>query len=304
MNNAAMSPATAMSGPRAWILAVRLPTLPAAVVPVLVGTALAIGHHQFRPLVFITILAASLLIQIGTNFANDYFDFRKGADTAERLGPVRISSGGLASPNTVLRAALGAFGVASIIGLYLVFVGGWPILVIGLAAIVAGIAYTGGPAPFGYHGLGDVVCFAFFGVVAVAGTYYLQTGAFSQPAFLASLPVACLVTAILVVNNIRDIDTDRAAGKMTLAVRLGRRGTRREYLALIVAAYAVPFAMAATGVTPWWLFWLPLATLPLAVSLVKVVANRVDGRSLNVALKGTGRLHLLFGALFALSLLK
>jgi 1,4-dihydroxy-2-naphthoate octaprenyltransferase len=269
-----------------------------------VGASLAAGEHHFRPVVFAATLAAAILIQIGTNLANDYFDFRKGADTAERLGPVRVASSGLVRADAVLRAAVGAFGAAALLGVYLIVVGGWPILAIGMASIVAGIAYTGGPLPFGYYGLGDLVCFLFFGVVAVTGTYYLQTAHFTRPAVLASLPVACLVTAILVVNNIRDIDTDQAAGKVTLAVRLGRRGTRVEFIGLLATAYAALFAVGATGTTAWWLFWLPLATLPLAVSLSKVILRRVDGPSLNVALRGTARLHLLFGVLYALTLLQ
>lgn len=290
-------------GIETWLIAARIPTLPAAVVPVLVGTGLAIGHRHFRPAVFVATLAASLLIQIGANFANDYFDFHKGADTPQRLGPKRITAAGLAKPEDVLRATIAVFGAAALIGVYLALVGGWPILAIGIASIVAGGAYTGGPLPFGYRGLGDVVCFVFFGVIAVAGTYYLQTGSFTTASIVASLPVACLVTAILVVNNLRDIETDRAARKMTLAVRLGRRGTRVEYIVLVTAAYAIPFAMVIMEMSRVWMFWLPLSTIPLAVSLCKVVSRR-GGPALNVALKGTGKLHLYFGFMFALSLLR
>ena len=272
-------------------------------VPVIVGTCLAAGHHHFRPAVFAATLLASLLIQIGTNLANDYFDFQKGADTEDRVGPVRITSAGLASPKNVLTATCLAFGLAACLGIYLIYVGGWPILVVGVASIVAGIAYTGGPLPFGYRGLGDIVCFIFFGLIAVVGTYYLQTGSINGSAFLVGIPVACLVTAILVVNNLRDIDTDRATGKMTLAVRIGRRGTQIEYAFLVAVAYLSPFAIAARGITPWWLFWLPLVTLPLGISLVRVIFERAHGKSLNVALKGTGRLQLAFGCLLALCLL-
>jgi 1,4-dihydroxy-2-naphthoate octaprenyltransferase len=269
-----------------------------------VGTGLAIGRHHFRPVIFAATALAALLIQIGTNFANDYFDYQKGADTPARIGPTRITSAGLATPRTVLRATIIAFGSASLLGVYLVVQGGWPILVVGILSILAGVAYTGGPIPFGYHGLGDAICFLFFGVVAVSGTYYLQAGSLSASAVLASIPVACLVTAILVVNNVRDIESDRTAGKMTLATRLGRQGTRVEYGLLLAVAYLFPILLAARGATPWWLFWLPWATVPLAISLMKVVSHRIDGRSLNVALKGTGRLHLFFGVLFALSLTK
>src|SRR5579884_860971 len=196
---------------RDWIAAIRVPTLPAAVVPVLVGTALAVAGRHFRPGVFVATVAASLLIQIGTNLANDYFDFQSGADDHTRVGPRRITAG---RGETVLRAALATFGAAAALGVYLSIVGGWPILLIGLASILAGIAYTGGPYPLGYHGLGDLFTFVFFGVLAVCGTYYLQTGSLSSVAVLASVPVGCLVTAILVVNNIRDADTDRVAHKM------------------------------------------------------------------------------------------
>jgi len=287
-----------------WIKAARVPTLPAAVVPVLVGTALAIGGHHFRPGVFAATLVASLLIQIGTNYANDYFDFRKGADTPDRLGPLRITSAGLVAPERVVTGAITCFALAGGIGVYLITVGGWPILVIGVASILAGVAYTGGPFPFGYYGLGDVICFFFFGMVAVMGTYYLEAGGVTSFCWLAAIPVACLVTAILVVNNLRDIDTDRAAGKMTLAARMGRPGTRIEFMALLLVAYASPFALAIAGATTWWLFWLPLTTVPLALPLMRAVGTRVDGPSLNLALKGAGRLHLVFGFLLAFSLLK
>ena len=217
-------------GPRAWVHAARPPTLPAAIVPVLVGTALASGHGV-RIATFVATLAAALLIQIGTNFANDYSDFKKGADTAARLGPTRITAAGIVTPQEVRRAAALAFGAAGLIGLYLVYAGGWPIALIGLASIAAGAGYTGGALAFGYYGLGDLVCFVFFGVIAVAGTYYLQAGTFAWNAILASVPVACLVTAIRLVNNVRDIETDREARKMTLAVRLGRSGTGRVHRA-------------------------------------------------------------------------
>lgn len=292
-----------VAGPKAWIQAARIPTLPAAVVPVLVGTALALGRHYFRLVPFVMTLLASLLIQIGTNLANDYFDFKKGADTETRLGPTRITSAGVVSPARVLQAAGLTFGLAGMAGIYLSFVGGWPILVIGVASILAGVLYTAGPAPLGYHGLGDVICFAFFGMVAVVGTYYLQTRSVIPAAFVAATPVACLVTAILVVNNVRDIETDRAAGKMTLAARLGRRATRMEYTLLMVGAYLCPIVMAVLGMVSWWSFWLPLITLPLCISLVKIVSTRVDGPSLNGALAGTGRLHLAYGVLFAITLL-
>jgi 1,4-dihydroxy-2-naphthoate octaprenyltransferase len=288
-------------GARVWLLAARPATLPAAVVPVLVGTAAGLhGLHVFNLQILIPTLLAALLIQIGTNFANDVFDFHRGADTAERLGPLRVTQGGLVTPRQVLIATYFTFGVALLIGLYLVSIGGWPILLIGVLCLIAGLTYTGGPWPFGYHGLGDLVCFIFFGVLAVVGTAYLQRLEITPLDLWAAIPVGCLVTAILIVNNLRDIDTDRQVGKMTLAVRLGRRGTRLEYALCVAVAYLVVLGLGASSVVgAWW--WLPLLSLPLAVWLIRYV-GRTEGRPLNQALKRTGQLHLLFGLLFAAAL--
>ena len=282
---------------RVWLLAARPQTLPAAIVPVLVGTAAAVPPDQLRLLPFLAALAAALLIQVGTNLANDYFDYRKGADTAERLGPPRVTQAGLIAPERVLRATLLTFGAAALLGLYLVAVGGWPILAIGVFSIVSGMAYTGGPWPLGYHGLGDLFVFVFFGLLAVAGSAYLQADAVRPIVWLAALPVGFLVTAILVVNNLRDVDTDRAAGKRTLAVRLGRAGTRVEYTALVLGAYATLLLLLALdgGGRP---LWLPLLTIPIAAALLRAVW-RDEGRALNASLKRTAQLHMLFGALFA-----
>jgi 1,4-dihydroxy-2-naphthoate octaprenyltransferase len=285
---------------RVWVLAARIPTLPAAVVPVLVGSAVAWTAGQFRPWPFVAALVASLLIQIGTNLANDYFDFRKGADTAERLGPVRVTQSGLVRPQTVRTATIVTFGLAALIGIYLSVVGGLPILVVGLLSIAAGVLYTGGPYPLAYHGLGDLTVFIFFGLVAVIGTAYLHTGEVTTFAIVSALPVAALVTAILVVNNLRDIATDRAAKKRTLAVRLGPGGTRAEYLLLLSIAYLVPLASWLLLDIPRG-FWLPWLTLPLAIHLMRVVL-RHEGRPLNAALAGTGRLHLAFGILWAIGI--
>jgi 1,4-dihydroxy-2-naphthoate octaprenyltransferase len=291
----------APTGARIWLLAARPATLPAAVVPVLVGAASGMrAAHELHERVLIATLVAALLIQIGTNFANDVFDFRRGADTAERLGPLRVSQAGLVSPRQVLVATCVMFALALLIGIYLVSVGGWPILLIGVLCLVAGLTYTGGPWPFGYHGLGDLVCFIFFGVLAVLGSAYLQSGEIEPLDIWASIPVGCLVTAILIVNNLRDIDTDRQTGKMTLAVRLGRRGTRLEYAACVAIAYFAVLWLGVNGVVgPWW--WLPLLSLPLGVWLVRYV-GQTEGRPLNQALKRTGQLHLLFGVLFATAL--
>ena len=288
---------------RVWLLAARPATLPAAVVPVLVGTALAVAGGRFQLGPFLAALIASLLIQVGTNLANDLFDFQKGADTDARLGPTRVTQSGLIPLATVRAAMIATFAAATLIGIYLVAVGGWPILVIGLLSIISAVAYTGGPWPLGYHGLGEVFVFLFFGVLAVTGTYYLQTGTVTGLALAASVPVGLLCTAIIVVNNVRDIDTDRAAGKRTLAVRIGRPATRLLYSACLAVSYLVPLALWLFGpLTP--LALLPWATLPLAVPLARLVASETAGPPLNGALKGTGRLHLLFGLLFALSLLR
>ncbi len=287
---------------RLWLHAARPPTLPAAVVPVIVGTALAIGQGWFRAGPFVAAFVAALLIQIGTNFANDLFDAEKGADTPARLGPLRVTGSGLITPAEVRRAMILTFALATLIGVYLVLAGGWPILVIGVLSIISAVAYTGGPWPLGYHGLGEVFVFVFFGLLAVTGTYYLQTGTVDGLAVAASVPVGLLCTAILVVNNVRDIETDRDAGKRTLAVRLGRPATRALYVACLAVSYLVPVLLWLAGpLTP--LALLPWATLVLAVPLVRTVSTVTAGPPLNRALGGTGRLHLWFGLLFAVSLL-
>lgn len=291
-----------VSASKAWIVALRVPTLPASVVPVIVGTAAAFSQGFFRLDCFIGALAASLLIQTGTNLANDFFDYHSGADTDQRLGPVRLIQSGVVSANQVLLAALGSFGLAALIGLYLVYVGGLPILLIGLASILAGIAYTGGPYPIGYNGLGDLFVFVFFGLIAVMGTYYLHAGHVTWLALWASIPVGLLVTNILVVNNVRDIETDRAVGKRTLAVRIGRRATRVQYVSSLIIAYIVPLGLWLSGANSW-LFWLPWLTAPLAYQAVRGVTGSTDGKVLNLMLKRTGQLHLVFGLLFAISML-
>jgi 1,4-dihydroxy-2-naphthoate polyprenyltransferase len=282
---------------RVWLLAARPATLPAAVVPVIVGTGAALhGTHTFNLSVLIPTLLAALLIQIGTNFANDVFDFRRGADTPDRLGPLRVTQGGLVTPQQVLVATYVTFGLALLIGIYLVAIGGWPILTIGVVCLMAGLLYTGGPWPFGYHGLGDLVCFLTFGLLAVLGTAFLHTQHLTSLDVWAAIPVACLVTAILIVNNLRDIDTDRRVGKTTLAVLLGRTGTRLEYLLCVGLAFVVAIGLGLAGMVGFW-WWLPLLSLPLAAWLVRYV-SRTEGRPLNQALKRTGQLHLLFGLLF------
>lgn len=280
----------------AWLIAARPKTLSAGVVPVLVGTACAHAAGAIAIGPALAALAGALLIQIGTNFANDVFDFENGADTAERVGPVRAAQAGLLTPAQLRAGMIAAFGAAMAVGAYLVWVGGWPIVAIGLASIAAGVAYTGGPYPLGYHGLGDVFVMAFFGFVAVCGTAYAQVGHVPALAWWASVPVGALATAILVVNNVRDRDTDARAGKRTLAVRLGRRAGVAEYAVLVAAAYAVPVALAASG-SAWLL--LPCATAPLALVLVRRLATTAPGPALNPLLGASARLLALHGALFA-----
>jgi 1,4-dihydroxy-2-naphthoate octaprenyltransferase len=287
---------------RLWLLASRPATLPAALVPPLVGTAAVYADVGLpRPAAFLAAVICSLLIQIGTNFANDYFDFKKGADTAERLGPTRVTQSGLIAPGQVLAATAITFGLAALLGLYLVAVGGLPILLVGILSILSGVAYTGGPYPLGYHGLGDLFVFVFFGLVAVVGSAYLQTLSVAPVAVLAAIPTGFLVTAILVVNNLRDADTDRRTGKMTLAARFGRRVARIQYGALVLGAYPFPLLLPLVD-TNARAQWLPLVTLPLGLALVRTVARSSEGSVLNKALKQTGMLHLVFGLLFTVGL--
>lgn len=279
-----------------WILASRPATLTAALVPVAVGTACAhaVGGLRWAPA--LAALFGAMWIQIGTNFANDVFDAEKGADTEDRLGPTRAVASGLISPASMRRAMVLAFGLATVAGVYLVTVGGWPIVAIGVASVLSGIAYTGGPYPLGYNGLGDLFVMIFFGFVAVAGTAYVQVGHVPTLAWLAAVPVGSLATAILVVNNLRDRETDVRVGKRTLAVRFGRRAAIAEYAALMIVSYAVPFLLWARGASLWVL--LPLVTLPIGVALTLQVARR-EGRPLNATLASTAKLLLGFGLLFA-----
>jgi 1,4-dihydroxy-2-naphthoate octaprenyltransferase len=291
--------APAPNARQAWVLAARPRTLPVSVGPVLVGTAVAYAGGGVRWLPALAALAAALLLQIGSNLANDLFDFEKGADTERRLGPPRASQMGLLSSAQMRAGMCAVFGGACVVGAYLVWIGGWPIAVVGLVSIAAAVAYTGGPWPFGYRGLGDLAVFVFFGVIAVVGTAYLQLGVVSGAALAASLPVGCLATAILVVNNIRDVETDAEAGKRTLAVRLGRSGAVWEYRLLLFGPFAALPLYAATGVSSLAVL-APILLLPLALRLDRAVATRVDGPALNEALAGTARLGFLFCLLFAL----
>ena len=283
-----------------WLLAARPKTLPAAAATAITGSAAAFYSGKFQPGPALACLLGALLLQIGANLANDVFDYYRGADAQERLGPLRVTTAGLLRPGQVLAGMWLVFGLAALLGVYLALVSGWPVLLVGLACILAAVAYTGGPFPFGYYGLGDLVVFIFFGPVAVCGTYFVQAGDVTWLALVCSLPVGFLITAILVVNNLRDIATDRAAGKQTLAVRLGASGARWEYALCLAAAYLAPLIFMLPGWLPLWsgLYWL---SLPWAVRLVREVWQG-EGRPLNQALAGTGRLTLVFGVLFSLGL--
>jgi 1,4-dihydroxy-2-naphthoate polyprenyltransferase len=289
------------SAARVWWLAIRPNTLPAAIAPVLVGLGVALAGRTFAPGAAIACLAVALLLQVAANLANDLADYRSGADTADRVGPVRVAARGLATPRQLVLATGIVIGLAGLAGLYLVAVGGVAILVLGLLAILAALAYTGGPWPYGYHGLGEVFVFVFFGLVAVMGTAYLQTGMVDALTALAAVPMGCLATAILVVNNLRDVDGDRRAGKHTLAVTFGRGFARVEYAAMLVVAAAAVVALPVAGLASL-LALLPLLASPIAIPLLRTVFAEGDPRRLNPVLKGTARLELAVAALLALGL--
>jgi 1,4-dihydroxy-2-naphthoate octaprenyltransferase len=290
------------SGIKIWLMAARVRTLPAAIAPVLVGTALASFEGVFEPLRFVAALIGSIFIQVGTNLSNDYSDARRGADTEDRLGPVRVTAGGLVPPRQVLIATYVSFGIAVLAGVYLVAVAGWQLLIVGAASILAGVLYTGGPKPYGYEGLGELFVFLFFGIVAVAGSYFVQVTHLNWEAFALAVPVGLLAAAILVVNNFRDTDTDRRAGKRTLAVRLGRERTRIMFASMVYLAYLCTPITWAFGPLKAWVM-LPWLTIPIAAPIVRTVRNRTDGASLNGALAQTGMLEFAFCALLAAGLL-
>jgi 1,4-dihydroxy-2-naphthoate octaprenyltransferase len=286
---------------RAWVLAARPKTLTAAAAPVLVGTGLAAHHAEVAVMPALAALAGALLIQIGTNLANDYYDFVRGGDTEERVGPVRVTQAGLIAPDAVKRAMLFVLALALLVGVYLVAVGGWPIALIGLTSLACAVLYTGGPYPLAYHGLGDVFVFVFFGLVAVGGTYYVQALDWPPDALLAGAALGSLSTALLVVNNLRDIDTDAKAGKRTLAVRLGPAGTKVEYVALLaVAAVAPPVGVTIFGWPPPALAALLVA--PLSFSPLRAVLRHRDPRELLPALGATARITAIYGLLLTLGL--
>jgi 1,4-dihydroxy-2-naphthoate polyprenyltransferase len=289
---------------RIWLMAARPRTLPAAIAPVLVGTAAAVQWlgHLPRWGAFFAALTGSIFIQIGTNLANDYSDAKRGADTADRLGPVRVTASGLVTPQRVMRATWIAFGVAVLCGIYLTAVAGWVILLIGILSIAAGVLYTGGPRPYGYAGFGEVFVFLFFGLVAVNGSYYVQLEELDALSLGLSISIGLLATAIIVVNNIRDVETDRRAGKNTLAVRIGREAAVRLYGVLVAGAFVVlPIALLAgdAGALPL----IGLLAAPLALKPYRTLAERRDGPALNGVLAATGGLLGIFSLLVAAGLL-
>ena len=296
-----MAALVGMSRASTWIQAARPRTLSAAAAPVLVGAGLAEAHQTFALLPVVAALAGAILIQIGTNLANDYYDFVRGADTPARVGPVRVTQAGLIPPEQVWRGMVAVLVAAASVGFYLVVVGGWPIVWIGLASLLCAVAYTGGPYPLAYHGLGDPFVFVFFGLIAVGGTYWVQALTFPGEVLLAGAGMGALSTAILVANNLRDLDTDTSAGKRTLAVRLGRNGSRIEYAILMAAGFTVP--VLGVGVYQWP----PAALIALAagaasVSPLTLIMTRDDPRELIPALAGTARVVGLYGLLLAAGL--
>ena len=288
----------ALSRFQTWLLAARPKTLPAAAAPVLIGAAMAVADHRFHLLSALGALIGALLIQIGTNFANDYFDYAKGTDTEGRLGPLRVTQAGLVSPPTMRRATIAVFGLALLVGCYLVWRGGFPIAVIGLLSILFGVLYTAGPFPLGYRGLGDFFVLIFFGPVAVGGTYYVQALSLPTEVIVAGLAPGLFSVAILTVNNLRDLDSDRAAGKRTLAVRLGRRFAVAEYALCVLTPVLVPLALYLFFDGSVWAL-AALLVLPLAVVTIRQAATRT-GRPLNDTLAATGRLLLLYSILFSI----
>ncbi len=305
-----------MRAPRAWWMAARPHTLWAAVVPVLVGGGLAWGHDgpsppggirpgglaagpAFRWDALLAALIGALAIQIAANFVNDIFDARKGADTPDRIGPTRVVAAALLTERAVWLGTGLVVAVAVAAGVYLIAIAGWVVAVIGVTSLLAMLGYVGGPMPYGYRGLGELFVFVFFGLVATVGSRYVHDASAPLAAWLLAIPVGFLVTAILVANNVRDIETDRAAGKRTLAVYLGRRRTRMLFSGLVWGAFLTIGLLAAAGGTPRWTL-LALAALPAAYPIVRAVHRETEGPPLIRALRGVARLHLLVGLLLAL----
>jgi 1,4-dihydroxy-2-naphthoate octaprenyltransferase len=285
---------------QSWLLASRPKTLPAAVVPVLVGSALAVSVGKLYLPYSIVALLCALLIQIGTNFTNDLYDFIKGADSKQRKGPVRVLASGLISVKEMKIGSVAVFGLAFILGLYLVYSAGLIVLWIGIISIIAGILYTAGPFPLAYNGLGDLFVFVFFGIAGTMGTFYLHTQEFSLLSLLVSLPVGALTTNILIVNNYRDVEEDKAAGKNTLAVFLGRSFTRWEFIVLLLLSYAVSLILFLNFDYSYWIF-LPYITIPFTILLIRMLF-KLKGESLNKTLELTAKFAGVYGLLFSAGL--
>jgi 1,4-dihydroxy-2-naphthoate octaprenyltransferase len=284
-----------------WMLAARPKTLPAAAASAILGSALALHDGKFHLLPAIIALIISILLQVGANFANDLFDFQRGADAPDRLGPLRVTQAGLLTPRQVTNGIILVIGVSTSLGIYLAINSGWLVILIGIFAIVAALTYTGGPFPFGYHSLGDLFVLIFFGFAAVCGTYFVQAGSISSASIWGGLAMGLLITNILVVNNLRDIDSDRLANKRTLAVRMGIRWTRVEYSLFVLIAYVLPVILVIDTNTYLGSF-LTWFSIPYAISLIKEI-YQVEGRSLNKTLAGTARLALIYSLLFSTGIL-
>ncbi len=301
LNNIMIDKTNKPSKLQSWILASRPRTLPAALVPVMVGSALAIYHGIFFPAYSIVALLCSILIQIGTNFTNDLYDYLKGTDTEERKGPLRVLASGLISVKEMKWGIFLVFFTAFLLGLYLVYSVGIMILWIGIFSIIAGLAYTAGPFPLAYNGLGDLFVFIFFGIVGTVGTYYLHAQQFTSLAFLISLPVGALITNILIVNNYRDIEEDKTAGKNTLAVLLGREFSRYEYVFFILVSFFIPFLLHFKYDFNIWIF-LPYITLPIAITLVKMI-YALTGTQLNKTLELSAKFSAIYGLLLSIGII-
>ena len=290
---------TSVNNLNVWLLAVRPKTLGAALAPILIGTTMAFAEGKGHAGAGLATLLGALLIQIGTNLSNDYFDFIKGADTEERLGPMRATQAGLVTPKAMLRNFVFVFGLAVLVGIYLVFRGGWPIVIIGILSITSGILYAGGPMPLGYMGLGDLFVLFFFGPVAVGGTFYVQSLEISEVVILAGFGPGLLATALLAVNNLRDEQTDKKVGKRTLAVRFGQGFARAEYLAAFALALIVPFVLSFRTDTHWFACLSSLIIIP-GYSAICQITSGVKGIELNETLAVTGKLIIIYSILFSL----
>lgn len=281
-----------------WLLAIRPKTLPAGIAPVLMGTIMAFGDGIGHVPAALACLFTALLLQIATNLANDYYDYKKGADTQERVGPTRVTQAGLIPPEQVRAAFIGVFALAALASAWLVMRGGWPIAVLAVLAILSGIFYTAGRHPLGYMGLGDLLVFIFFGPVAVAGTYYVQSLELNSAIIFAGVAPGLFSVAILAVNNLRDIDSDRKSGKNTLAVRFGRGFVLSEYLFCVLGACVVP-VFIYMFIEDHLLILVASAISLAAIPTIKTVLTRTEGVALNAALASTARLLLIYSVLFA-----